>query len=313
MYHLSWCSCPPGNPPASSARQYLTPSLLFASPNREVPLPARNGIVGVSFTTLAMLLLVTASMMRSESGLPAPTITYQPPQATVWHGVPGTMGAPGQMAQLPHGVQLSPMPAPCPPAYGWGQQVVMGTLVPHQLMGLRMGAVVQEEFLFPTSSCLLHVPAHPCPLAPHHPISQHWVQGTPGLHTLPRSAQKPLEASDNDMFAIRESVPENSPHWPALPSSHSRTMSKLKGGFWEGGGACGQVSHAKESWHHPGVGLLCFLSRGDNRGSPGESCWPTWNGARHHCWGLSWAGRGQLAVPGQAIILHGHHWHAHLA
>ena len=94
-------------------------------------------------------------MLRSVPGLPAasepaqlPPITYQLPQASVWQGGPGPMGAPGQlvqllpsmwlnpMVQLPPGVQFCSLAAPCPPAHGWGQQVMVGMLVPLQPMGV---------------------------------------------------------------------------------------------------------------------------------------------------------------------------------
>ena len=114
------------------------------------------------------------------------------------------LGAPRQVVQflcrvqLHFGVLLCCVLGPCTSAYGWGQQLVLGTLVPHQLMGLGLGAVVQWESLCLTGSGLLHVPAHPGPLPPRHPTAQRWVQGPPVLHTLPGSAWNPAEASNKN-------------------------------------------------------------------------------------------------------------------
>ncbi|XP_074694493.1 uncharacterized protein LOC141929211 [Strix aluco] len=186
-------------------------------------------------------------MLRSVPGLPAasepaqlPPITYQLPQASVWQGGPGPMGAPGQlvqlhpgmwlppMVQLPPGVQFCSMAAPCPPAHGWGQQVVGRTLVPPQPMGLGPGAVVQEEPLYPTGSCLLHVPARPSPPSPCHPAAQRWVQGPPLLHNTPGSAQKLPEASNMEAVAVEDSVPAASAHQPALAPLTGRATIKPK-------------------------------------------------------------------------------------
>ncbi|KAK4806428.1 hypothetical protein QYF61_003185 [Mycteria americana] len=189
----------------------------------------------VSFTILAMPPPVTACVLPSVLGLPVSSepaqllpITYQLGQASVWQGVPGPLGAPGQLVQLPCGVQLSHVPAPCPPAYGWGQQVVTGTLVPHQLMGLGLWAMVQGEPLYPTGSCPLHVPARPGPPPRRHPLSQHWVQGPSVLHSLPSSTQNPLEASNKDRLAIEDSVPAPSPHQTALAPPIGRTTDKAQ-------------------------------------------------------------------------------------
>lgn len=88
-------------------------------------------VPSMSFTIPAMPPLVTAGMLPSVPGLlvscePAQlhTVTYQLAQATVWQGMPGPLGAPGQVVQLPPVVKLPPqgaavpMAAPYPPAYG---------------------------------------------------------------------------------------------------------------------------------------------------------------------------------------------------
>ncbi|KAM6033075.1 uncharacterized protein LJ206_001909 [Theristicus caerulescens] len=228
----------------------------------------------VSVTAPAMPPPVTAGVLPSSvPGLPVSrrpaqvhTVTSQLAQATVWQGVPGPLGAPGQVlqlpgvvplppvvqlppmarlppvvqlpcgvqlppgVQLPHGVQLPPrvqlppevqlppggqlpcgvqlptVAAPCPPAYGWGQQVLMRTLLPHQPMGLGPWAAGQGELLDPT--------------------------GPPLLHTLPGSAQKPSQASNKDGAAIKDSVPAASPHQTALALPTSRTTMKPKGEVW---------------------------------------------------------------------------------
>lgn len=74
---------------------------------------------------------------------------------TTRQGVPGTLE---QVVHLPSVVpvpQLVQLPvgaALCPPAYGWVQQVVMGTLLPQQPR-----AVVQEEALYPIGSSVFHI------------------------------------------------------------------------------------------------------------------------------------------------------------
>ena len=106
---------------------------------------------GTSFTTLTMPPLVTAGVLPSVPGLlitvwpsQLPTVTHQPTQAT-WQGVQGPLGDSGQVVQLPHvlqlpsAVRLPPLPAPCPPAYGQGQQVVMGHLCPTSQWGWAHG------------------------------------------------------------------------------------------------------------------------------------------------------------------------------
>lgn len=192
------------------------------------------------FTTPAMPSPVTAFVLPSVSGLPVSSepaqlhpITSQLGQASAWQAVPGPLGAPEQLVQLPHtvqipsgvqlppvvqipnGVQFSPMPAPCPPAYGWGQQVVMGTLVP----------------LYPMASCTLHIPARPGPPHRRRRPAQTSVQGPPVLHTLPGSAQKPSEASNKDRATMENSTSTASPHQPSLAPPTGRTTTKPKGEF----------------------------------------------------------------------------------
>lgn len=115
--------------------------------------------------------------------------------ATIWQGVPGPLGAPGQLVQLLSCVQLPTVgAAPCLPAYGWGQQVVMGMLVPNQPVGW---ALVRGEPLHPTVSCPLHVPAYPAP--PRH-VAASWhssgYRGHSVLQALSSSTHKPSEASN---------------------------------------------------------------------------------------------------------------------
>ncbi|GAB0206323.1 proline-rich protein 36-like [Grus japonensis] len=185
-------------------------------------------VPGVSFTTPAMLPPVTAGVLPSVPGLPMSCepaqlhpVTYQLGQATVWQGLPGPLGNAGQlvqlpcvvplppMAQLPCGVQLPAMAAPCPPAHGWGQQVVMGTLVPNQPMGLEPWAMVDRE--------------------PRHPAAQHGVQGLPVVHTLPGITEKPLQPSDNGVGVMEDSVPDASPHHPTAALPCGRTQAEPKG------------------------------------------------------------------------------------
>nr|XP_021146831.1 proline-rich protein 36-like isoform X2 [Columba livia] len=130
-----------------------------------------------------------------------------------------------QQVPLAQGVQLLPVPAAFAPSNTWGQQLMMGTLVPHQPVALGPGAVVQGQPLYPTGSCHLPVPA--CPS--HPPRRGHvaqWVQGPPVPHTQPGSAQKPAQASGKDRVARELGVPTASPHQPALAAPASTTMGK---------------------------------------------------------------------------------------
>lgn len=125
--------------------------------------------------------LVTAGVLLSVPGLPAPTVTYQPDQVTVWHGVPGPLEGPGQVVQLAHGCSSPPC---LHSVYSWEHQVVTGTLVPHQSTGL--GVMVQGEPQFRWASvCWMSLPTtaapwlniecratlgyRPCPAAPRNP------------------------------------------------------------------------------------------------------------------------------------------------
>ncbi|XP_055658858.1 uncharacterized protein LOC129784364 [Falco peregrinus] len=236
----SWCSCPSGNPqpavPASIAPHH--PPLLLPTERFPLQLPTGPEVPSMSFTTLTMPPPVTAGVLPSVPGLlitvrPSQlhTITHQPALAT-WQGVQGPLGDSGQVVQLPHvlqlpsGVQLPPLPAPCPPAYGRGQQVVMGTLVPHQPVGLGPWAVGQGQPLYPTGCTVLNVPAHAGPLPPQHPAAQHCVQVSPVLRTHPGSTQKLLEAFNNDVVASEDGVPAATPCQPALDMLSGRSRTK---------------------------------------------------------------------------------------
>ena len=267
----SWCSCPPGNPqPAvpASISPHHPPSLL---PTERFPLQLPTGpeVPGMSFTTLTMPPPVTAGVLPSVPGLlitvrPSQlhTVTHQPTLAT-WQGVQGPLGDSGQVVQLPHvlqlpsGVQLPPLPAPCPPAYGWGQQVVMETLVPHQPVGLGPWDVGQGQPLYPRGCTVLNVPAHAGPLPPQHPAAQHRVQVSPVLRTHPGSTQKLLEAFNNDVVASEDGVPAATPCQPALDMLSGRSRTKHQGEVCRVAEPIG-VTCTKEGLHHPGGGLASF-------------------------------------------------------
>ncbi|KAK4806601.1 hypothetical protein QYF61_013856 [Mycteria americana] len=242
-------------------------------------------VPSVSFTIPAMPAQVTACVLPSVPGLTVSSepaqlhpITYQLGQASVWQGVPGPLGTPGQLVQLSCGVQLPAMvqlppmvQLPQVPAYSGGQQVVMGTLVPNQPMGLGPWAMVQGEPLYPTGSCSLQVPAQPGPPPPCRPPAQHWVQGPPVLHTPPSSAQNLSEASNKDGVAIEDSISATSPHQTALAPITGRTTTKPKGEFW--GYQSPQVDgQAEDSLHCPWVGLtlFAFSAAVTNPAAPGE-------------------------------------------
>ena len=230
------------------------PSSLPPTERFPLQLPMASQVPAVTCTLPAMPPPVSACVLPSVPGLPLSSqpaqlhpITGQLVQASVWHGVPGPLGPSGQLVQLPRGVQLPAgvqppcwvqlphVPAPSPPAYGWGQHVVMGTLLPHQPRGLGPAAVLQGETLDPTGSSPLHLPARPGPPPPRRPAPQHWVHVGPAvLHTLPGSAQKPSVASSEDGAAIEDSVPAASPHQPTLAPPTGRTTPKPKGEFWGG-------------------------------------------------------------------------------
>ena len=234
------------------------PSSLPPTERFPLQLPMASQVPAVTCTLPAMPPPVSACVLPSVPGLPLSSqpaqlhpITGQLVQASVWHGVPGPLGPSGQLVQLPRGVQLPSLvqlpagvqpprwvqlphvPAPSPPAYGWGQHVVMGTLLSHQPRGLGPAAVVQGETLDPTGSSPLHLPARPGPPPPRRPAPQHWVHVGPAvLHTLPGSAQKPSVASSEYGAAIEDSVPAASPHQPTLAPPTGRTTPKPKGEFW---------------------------------------------------------------------------------
>lgn len=132
-----------------------------------------------------------------------------------------------QQVQLPQGLQLPPGPAAFAPSYTWGQQLMMGTLVPHQPMGLGPGALGQGQTLYPTGSCHLPGPAYPSP-PPHRGRVAQWMQGPP----VPHTAQEPAEASGKDRLAMELGVPTASPHQPALAAPASSTTGKPTGECW---------------------------------------------------------------------------------
>lgn len=88
-------------------------------------------VPSVSSTVLSMAPLVTGCVLPSLPGLPMSwkpaqvhLITHQLAQASAWHGVSGSLGAPRQLVQLPCGVQIPPwcsfllwlLPVPLPTA-----------------------------------------------------------------------------------------------------------------------------------------------------------------------------------------------------
>lgn len=167
-------------PPTGSVHQYLTPPRRYASPNREVPSPAANGIAGAkrdlrcpSHDTTAHCLCAALCPKAAGvvPGCPGPSCHLPADTDQCQHGVLGTLEQlphgvqVSQGVQLPQGMQLPHVPAPCPPSYGGGQQVITGMLVPHQPVGL--GWWPRCSPCNPTDSCQLSVPARPGPPPPH--------------------------------------------------------------------------------------------------------------------------------------------------
>lgn len=114
---------------------------------------------------------------------------------------------------------------------------------PTKPWGCGQGLWSRECPWFPTGPCLPRpLTTPPLSLACRAPLGPQ----------LPGSA---LEASGDDELVSEDSIPKASPHWPP---SHSTTRPKPIGGFGAGGRAHGHVSHAKESWRHPGAGLPLF-------------------------------------------------------
>lgn len=112
-------------------------------------------VPGVSFPALgaAWELPSIPRLPLSSGPVELHTGSHQLVPVTTRQGVPGTLG---QVVHLPQLVQMPLGAALCPPAYGWVQQVVMGTLLPHQPR-----AVVQEEALYPIGSSVFHIHQQP--------------------------------------------------------------------------------------------------------------------------------------------------------
>ncbi|KAJ7410346.1 hypothetical protein WISP_109108 [Willisornis vidua] len=162
----------------------------------------------VRFSTLAMLSpratweLPSVLVLPPSSGpVQLYTCTNQLAPNTIRQGVPRPLEALGQVVslspvmQLPWLVQLSPEIAPCPFAYGWPQQVVMGMLPPHQPRD-----VVQGESLYPTGSGALSV---------HHQLA------LPGVTMMKPEAvvttldpRKPMDLPKEGPTTITEAIPE---------------------------------------------------------------------------------------------------------
>ncbi|XP_053805400.1 uncharacterized protein LOC128791631 isoform X1 [Vidua chalybeata] len=118
-------------------------------------------VPGVSFPSLgaAWDLPSVPRLPLSSGPVQLHSGSHQLVPVTTRQGGPGALG---QLVHLPpvvHLPQLVQLPlgaAVCPPAYGWVQQVVMGTLLPQQPR-----AVVQEEALYPLGSSMFHIHHQP--------------------------------------------------------------------------------------------------------------------------------------------------------
>ncbi|XP_005048102.1 PREDICTED: uncharacterized protein LOC101817807 isoform X1 [Ficedula albicollis] len=112
-------------------------------------------VPGVSFPALgaAWELPSVPRLPLSSGPVQLHTGSHQLVPVTTRRGAPGTLG---QVVHLPQLVQMPLGAALCTPAYGWVQQVVMGTLLPHQPR-----AVVQEEALYPVGSSVFHIHHQP--------------------------------------------------------------------------------------------------------------------------------------------------------
>ena len=242
------CTLPAMPPPVSACVLPSVPGLPLSSQPAQLH-PITGQLVQASvWHGVPGPLGPSGQLLQLPCGVQLPVVVQLPPVVQLPRGVqlPSLEQLPSGVqlprgAQLPAGVQpprwvqLPHVPAPSPPAYGWGQHVVMGTLLPRQPRGLGLGpaAVVQWETLDPTGSSPLHLPARPGPPPPRRPAPQHWVHVGPAvLHTLPGSAQKPSVASSEDGAAIEDSVPAASPHQPTLAPPTGRTTPKTKGEFW---------------------------------------------------------------------------------
>lgn len=118
-------------------------------------------VPGVSFPALgaAWELPSVPRLPLSSGPVQLHTGPHQLVPVTARQGVPGTLGQVVPLPPVVHLPQLVQLPlgaALCPPAYGWVQQVVMGTLLPHQTR-----AVVQEEPLYPIGSSVFHIHHQP--------------------------------------------------------------------------------------------------------------------------------------------------------
>lgn len=137
------------------------PSLL--PPTERFPLQVTLvKVPGVSFPSLgaAWELPSVPRLSLSSGPVQLQTGSHQlVPVTTTRQGVPGTLGQVVHLPSVVHLPQLVQLPlgaAVCPPAYGWVQQVVMGTLLPSQPR-----AVVQEETLYPLGSSVFHIHHQP--------------------------------------------------------------------------------------------------------------------------------------------------------
>ncbi|XP_040437334.1 uncharacterized protein LOC121082058 [Falco naumanni] len=86
---------------------------------------------------------------------------------------------------------------------------------------------------------------------------QHRVQVSPVLCTHPGSAQKLLEAFNNDVVASEDGVPAATPCQPALDMLSGRSRTKHQGEVCRVAEPIG-VTCTKEGLHHPGGGLASF-------------------------------------------------------
>lgn len=91
--------------------------------------------------------------------------------------------------------------------------------------------MVQGQSLYAMGSCQLPVPACPGP-PPRRGHAAQRVQGPPVPHTLPSSAQEPVEASNKDRVAIEDSIHAASPHQSPLALLGGTATMKPTGEFW---------------------------------------------------------------------------------
>ncbi|XP_032551288.1 proteoglycan 4-like [Chiroxiphia lanceolata] len=159
-------------------------------------------VASVSFAALARPALGAPWELPSIPGLPLysgpvqlHTSTHQLVPATVRQEVPGPLGAPGQVVSLSPVVHFPwPVQLPPCPAYGWGQQLVTGVLLPHQPR-----AVVQGEPLYPTGSGVL--------CAHHQPALAGRTTMEPKVVTTP-APRKPTDLPEEGPATSTEAIPE---------------------------------------------------------------------------------------------------------